>query len=519
MPPSQPPSIFANHSSLTPKYRAATSAPATPLAQTPPPLQHTPWRLDPGDPIPPPLFTPPQSVQGRASRGATAGPQATPPAAAGTKRPTPGRPSEPASEPLHKRRRVETRARYSLDRFSVPTGAQFLVTGQPTSPLFFSSRQTRPHLPARFSSSEAAARMLSNAHGEESGSIKVVNLARGTYGLSPPGPASVPSGRSSERSSLPRTASPDARDRSDPLRLLGSIGIVELLEQDTRPTFIVDISDTANYSTDAAVLQILFANGALRSSPATWAVVAGKSPQHAPDETLVLATSHFRNWLLSSVIQAGTPDTNPLPVEHGGMIWSCYTLRKRLRVVSGAVPTHVANSITPASDPTEFPIPSTSSMGGISGNSILTMSSSVQQKEAQDYFGSTGPIAAGEQHLAHLESSQQQPDSTASAISKDVSGIFQKATDITVPSVEEDSSSSTNESVSQALRAGNVDPSGSSQIPSRGDVPFFDWTRLPLTASLPRHIQFARSIDWSATPLGPIEYWSNDLRAMCNLIM
>ena len=47
----------------------------------------------------------------------------------------------------------------------------------------------------------------------------------------------------------------------------------------------------------------------------------------------------------------------------------------------------------------------------------------------------------------------------------------------------------------------------------------FDWTRLPITPALPRHIQFARSIDWASTPLGPIETWTFDLRAMCNLIM
>lgn len=47
----------------------------------------------------------------------------------------------------------------------------------------------------------------------------------------------------------------------------------------------------------------------------------------------------------------------------------------------------------------------------------------------------------------------------------------------------------------------------------------FDWTRIPPSAALPRHIQFARSVDWSATPLGPISSWSFDLRAMCNLVM
>lgn len=47
----------------------------------------------------------------------------------------------------------------------------------------------------------------------------------------------------------------------------------------------------------------------------------------------------------------------------------------------------------------------------------------------------------------------------------------------------------------------------------------FDWTRLPMSAALPRHIQFCKSIDWASTSLGPMEDWAFDLRAMCNLIM
>jgi hypothetical protein len=47
----------------------------------------------------------------------------------------------------------------------------------------------------------------------------------------------------------------------------------------------------------------------------------------------------------------------------------------------------------------------------------------------------------------------------------------------------------------------------------------FGWTRLPMSPALPRHIQFARSIDWGATSLGPTENWGYDLRAMANLLM
>jgi hypothetical protein len=49
--------------------------------------------------------------------------------------------------------------------------------------------------------------------------------------------------------------------------------------------------------------------------------------------------------------------------------------------------------------------------------------------------------------------------------------------------------------------------------------PSFDWTRLPVSDAMPPHIRFARSIDWGATALGPIETWGPDLRQMCNLIM
>ncbi len=51
------------------------------------------------------------------------------------------------------------------------------------------------------------------------------------------------------------------------------------------------------------------------------------------------------------------------------------------------------------------------------------------------------------------------------------------------------------------------------------DKAYFDWTRLPVSPSLPAHVQFARGIDWTNTGLGPIQDWSVELRGMCNLIM
>ncbi|KAF2677807.1 hypothetical protein K458DRAFT_318624 [Lentithecium fluviatile CBS 122367] len=436
-------------------------------------------------------------------------------------RPTPTV-AERTSEPLLKRRRV-SRARHTIDHFSVAKSAHLRSSsgsGQPPSPLFFShSRRPRPHLPARFSSSEAAARMLSKTRNEDGG-IKTVTLARGTYsGLSPPGPTSGASGRSSERSSLPRTASPEGRDRNDPLRLLGSVGIVELLEQDNRPTFIVDIGATG-YALTSSGLQILFANSALQSSLSTWELVAGKLSSPSSSEPTAHASNQFRGWLLSTVIQGENLDVNPPPVEHGGIVWSCYTLRKRLRVVSGAVSSPVASSIPSTSASNDFNIPSSSSLASASRMDV----SNTPAGEPQDYFGTPVPTIAED---LEGDSSPDPPlsqidSSTGQSQDNDVlAGPFSKPERLDLPALE-GHPSFTNECVLRAHAAGDIDAFHRVRSPSPPrdhDVGFFDWTRLSMSSSLPRHIQFARSIDWASTPLGPIEFWSNDLRAMCNLIM
>lgn len=447
-------------------------------------------------------------------------PVVTPPAVAGHKRTEPDtRDDAPASEPLHKRRRrARPRARHSLDLFTCTASRPLRYDGQPPSPLFFSSSRARPHLPARFSSSEAAARMLSKTRGEDAG-IKTVTLARGTFsGLSPPGTTtSATSARSSERSSIPRTSSPDARDRPDPLILLGSVGVVELLEHDTRPTFIVDIGDYANYAPESYTLQILFSNSALRSNTSIWEAVAGKPPEQPMAETVSHATNQFRGWLLTAATQGDEWDANPTPVEHAGIMWSCYTIRKRLRVVSGALPPTDSAEIPSTSASVEFAIPSASSLGHLSGRTFDTASFSNHVTEQQDYFGP--PAVQGSEQLNPLSTmTHNHMSNTVVSGSSNSSGSRMHPSHLTLPSIED--ASFTHECVLRAHSAGDVDSFLREQKPQHeNEVGFFDWTRLSLSPTLPRHIQFARSIDWTSTPLGPIEYWSNDLRAMCNLIM
>ncbi|KAF1954573.1 hypothetical protein CC80DRAFT_475815 [Byssothecium circinans] len=54
---------------------------------------------------------------------------------------------------------------------------------------------------------------------------------------------------------------------------------------------------------------------------------------------------------------------------------------------------------------------------------------------------------------------------------------------------------------------------------SRNNTSTFDWTCDPPPIKISPHVQWARSIDWASTSLGPMTGWSSQLRNMANFIM
>lgn len=366
--------------------------------------------------------------------------------------------------------------------------------------------------------------MLSKTRGEDTG-IKTVTLARGAFsGLSPPGTTSAPSGRSSERLNIPRIASPDGRDKNDSLRILGFVGIVELLEQDPRPTFIIDLTDSLNYGSGSILM--IFGNSSLRSNPSLLELVTGRAANSSPGAPFVNTSPRFKSWLLSLGGQGETPDVNPPPKEHGGIIWSCSTLRKRLRVVSGSGPHSISPKFPSRSASFEFAIPSSflppsSSHRHESSSGSIPALIHTTDDEPQDYFGNTAPPPLDEQDRipednSDMTMSTTEPPNPGVTIIGINERVFGRSSEM--PNSTDSYSSFTNECVIRAATAGDIDSFSRVPSPSK-EIGFFDWTRLPISDSLPRHIQFARSVDWAATPLGPIEYWSSDLRQMCNLIV
>jgi hypothetical protein len=344
--------------------------------------------------------------------------------------------------------------------------------------------------------------MLSQAHAEEN-KVKTVTLARASYsGQSPPGSIGLPSHRASlERSntSIAGTISPEEH-RNEATRILSDVGVVELLEQDFRPTFIIDLADGSNFS--PGPLRVVFANSSLRSNLALYDFVQGRGSDASPRSEPLKGFPHFKAWLLSATLNGESLDVCLPSFVNGGVSWSVATIRKRLRVAcaSPASASPHSGASPGGSVGSNLPIRSSGSLpGGFASSPSLRR----VEEEPQDYFGDAVPspmdkIAATNDRnvVASIETPSTMP---ARLISRE----------------EQQLDSMTNASVLNAAAAGNVDYILSPQQ----DLGFFDWTRMPFTEALPRHIQFARSVDWASGPLGPIEFWSPDLRQMCNLIM
>ncbi|SMR41597.1 unnamed protein product [Zymoseptoria tritici ST99CH_1E4] len=439
----------------------------------------------------------------------------------------------PTSDPSSKRLKLFPRPKHTLSGFNF--GAADFAIDQPPSPLFFSnSPRLRPALPPRFSSGEAAARMLSKARMEES-HVKTVSLARGTVSTPGVGAIGIPTSapyprRSLERafttsSSSPESSSNGGRESTIGFSgMLNSIGIVELLEQDERPTFIVDLGDSTNYG--PGPLHPVFLNQSLKGYDGMLGIISGTSPGN--DSPGVKTFLQFKAWMLSATVNGESLNVCLPPFTFANMTWSCSTLRKRLRIISGAfnsppaaataamrlsVPPgeSLSGSQRPSPEPTDY-------FGAASTTPRPLFSSERSSRGPTEVFSTieelpeSNPIETGPISASALI---PPPDLSSATELLPVGATYvmpSESVGITPGSMK---STSTGREV--ALTNGSTSDSQISTVPS--DAPFFDWTRLPVTDSMPSHIRFARSIDWAATSLGPIHTWNADLRQMCNLIM
>ncbi|KAI1175577.1 hypothetical protein F4777DRAFT_322917 [Nemania sp. FL0916] len=366
------------------------------------------------------------------------------------------------------------RARHSpprkidLSSFTRPTLPPKLVDGL-TSPLFFSHRQR--HLlsrPLGYTGLDATTMLKAVRDGTE---VTTLKLARGTvHAASPARSSSTPGSWSSiEAATLNR--SPDTQTSVPGLQVLQSVGILELLDNDDRPTFIVDCLSTLN-STPAGLLSILHANPALHVSDRVRQLVFGDIQEGQDGKA---EFDNFRTWVKSGRSGTGDSDAFAPSYYYGGVNWTGSTLRNRFRFVS-ANTSAVSVAHTSPEPPLEPEASIESRSRGLTPIAQPQTPSDVIITDP-DYFGDVDDINGEGQVRPEIDHEAGGP-----------MAIYQN-----------------HDFIPEALVS----------LPQ----PSFDWTRIPLTPDLPDHIHFARTRDWASTPVGPIEEWSLELRTISNLVM
>ncbi|KAI5467336.1 hypothetical protein BGZ63DRAFT_23770 [Mariannaea sp. PMI_226] len=333
----------------------------------------------------------------------------------------------------------------------------------PISPLFFSHSSSRQiSRPSTFPTAEATACMLSRMREDPSGAVTTLKLPRASVSaVSAARSESTPSGSLSSSMDVPaQSSTPDSRTLPPGLQILQGLGVVEFLEQDERPTFLIDLENTAN--ANRAGLHILYYNASLRAAHAVLQSLSVDQDDVSPDNDF----GRFKSWIMRPV--KGSSDLNQPSHVYGGITWRFSTLRKRFRFVSG------------------------------SGSSVRLRSPALMADETD------GVDQAVRQQTPDIP---MIPDAEIIDAPDYFAGVQPYDSDTNVDVMDEGHLPS------------HPDAFTNEVLNSQPERSIFDWTRIPITDNLPEHIRFARSVNWAATPLGPIEEWPAGLRAMSNLVM
>ncbi|KAF5020797.1 hypothetical protein F66182_7175 [Fusarium sp. NRRL 66182] len=342
----------------------------------------------------------------------------------------------------------------------------------PLSPLFFSHTSTRHvHRPASFPTTDPAVSMLSRMREDPAGVVTTLKLPRASVSSISPGRSeSTPGSWGSSMDAPAHTATPDSRSLPPGLQMLQGVGAIEFLEQDERPTFLIDLDNAANAS--RAGLHILYYNASLRGAHEVLQYLSVDQEDASTDTDF----GRFKSWIMAPLKPRGSSDTGSTTHEYAGITWTLSTLRRRFRFVSAH-----ASFATPrpsASLPLIDEI-AASETRSAAQSPELPVTPDAEIVDAPDYFGDAEPDDPNFDGRPEDADTVMQGDEPRLHPDDFTNQVFQ----------------------SQPARS------------------IFDWTRIPFSDSLPPHIKFARSVDWAATPLGPIEEWPADLRAMSNLVM
>ncbi|POS87594.1 hypothetical protein EPUL_001719, partial [Erysiphe pulchra] len=267
------------------------------------------------------------------------------------------------------------------------------------------------------------------------------------------------------------------------MEFLRTIEITELLEQDVRPTFIIDITNSTNFVAGSP-LQIVFANPSLCSRGSLLEKVSGNSGIDNTEFRMMTDFPAFKYWALSFIQNGESQDISLPQFQYADLSWTCNTLRKRLRVIYGNSNINSSiNAVSLCNRPLD--------VGEMANDQEIEFNSSNESKTSTHYY----PVVL---------SSETSSDIKDNVFSQNDSKTVTDKLELPKRVIEKSSSPHIIPKITQLRYPGDL---------------CGDWTPLPKSANISNHIQFIRSMEWASTALGPIKNWNAHLRTISNLVM
>lgn len=296
---------------------------------------------------------------------------------------------------------------------------------------------------------------------------------------------------------------------TSPGTVFGGLDVKEVLDADSRPTFVIDLDPDEPSPPATTVINPIFCNTALRSHERLFDAVLGNPSKNSIDSDLVnenagltqgddradieatAAHKDFKAWAIGVTTHDDSKDVFPLSFHYQDLMWTGSTVHKRWRLISGnrqwkteTNPPLDLSSGAPMEVSTGGSRASITSRKITSKERILRKDGTCTEKDnSSEVVG--GPVAENDNHLSPIFYPRQPANDSGS------------------------------------VRTGNSKSSKNISInigtcPDRNSL---DWTAPEPQGRLSTHLEYVRSVDWSATSLGPMDQWSPEFRQIANLVM
>lgn len=282
---------------------------------------------------------------------------------------------------------------------------------------------------------------------------------------------------------------------------LNGLAVREVLDADSRPTFVLDLDPDDNNCSDAvkdhAILPV-FCNTSLRLHETLFDAIIGLGAHGITSAKENTTYEDFKRWVTGVTPHDDSKDVFPLAFLYGDMLWTGLTVRRRWRLISG-------NRLWRAEDGPSLDLSSGAPL------EVATGGVEVEQAAETTLLGTIQPV----------QKTQPAADVGGAAVTP---GTTVVATSTTLVSAEEEEAQPTKpyyfrrESGKSSNDTGGSAQSGSITL-GAPEKAVADWTAPKPKGILSPHVQYAREVNWANTPLGPMKNWSPEFRQLANLCM